>query len=146
MEATPITRCLKKESTTTIRSIGVRGHCLLCGIHEASMLWSLGISAFRHFVGHSALFSLGPSLPLALQDSLCYLAPAHARVVPAMPGMALSPSALDYVSVAALVFPMVASLIQEENKPRVLAGLGIASKLAQVRESCVGWKEGLWRQ
>lgn len=89
------------------------------------------------------------SSALSLQDSLCYLVPAHARVVPAMPGMALSPSALEYVSVAALVFPAVASLIQEENKPRVLAGLGIVSKLAQVRTSylvILCGSEGLWRQ
>lgn len=41
-------------------------------------------------------------------------------------------SALEYVSVVALVFPTVASMVEEEERPRVLAGLGITSKLAQV--------------
>lgn len=44
----------------------------------------------------------------------------------------VSPSTLDYVSSAALLFPALVSMVDDEERKKVLAGLAIISKLAQV--------------
>lgn len=92
-----------------------------------------------------------PPEPLEpLQDSLSYLAPAHVRMTSSnsaksaegltsssssavMSSTLRSPSALEYVSSLALVFPMLVSLVDEEERSRVLSALAIVDTLAQVR-------------
>lgn len=63
---------------------------------------------------------------------MTYLAPAHIRVVATASNVAMSSSALEYVASSVIVFPTLTSMVEEEERIRVLAGLGIISKLAQV--------------
>ena len=83
----------------------------------------------------SPFASLSASSP---QDSLSYLAPAHVRMVTTSAsaggggGGIISPSALEYVSSVALVFPTLVSMVDDEDRSRVLSGLAILSKLSQV--------------
>ncbi|CAM9888019.1 unnamed protein product [Scytosiphon promiscuus] len=88
------------------------------------------------------------------EDSLSYLAPAHIRMAPSnsakpeegagassssslsgMTSTIRSPSALEYVSSLSLVFPMLVSLVDEEERSRVLSALAIIDTLAQVESN-----------